>query len=155
MRSNIKNMAIIGVVLLSTTAIPAGAMLETGGYSREFHTMGMMKAIDANGDHVVTHDEYIDYYKIVFDELDTNHNDFIDGKEWIGLKGEQEISVSTGGYSRALRTNEMLKAKDTNQDGKVSRDEFFSYHEAYFKMIDKPGTGKVDAQNWLRRQTNN
>jgi len=63
MRSNIKNMAIIGVVLLSTTAIPAGAMLETGGYSREFHTMGMMKAIDANGDHVVTHDEYIDYYK--------------------------------------------------------------------------------------------
>ncbi|MDP3004665.1 EF-hand domain-containing protein [Methylotenera sp.] len=155
MKTQFKNMAIISAVLLTTTAIPAVAMLETGGYNREFHTMGMMKAIDANGDHVVTHDEYINYYKIVFDELDTNHNDFIDGKEWIGLKGEQEISVSTGSYSRALRTNEMLEAKDTNHDGKVSKDEFFSYHEAYFKMIDKPGTGKIDAQNWLRRQTNN
>ncbi len=155
MRTQFKNISVICAVLLSTTAIPAGAMLETGGYNRELRTMGMMKAIDANGDHKVTHDEYIDYYKVVFDEMDTSHNNFIDGKEWTGLRGEQEISVSTGGYSRALRTNEMLKAKDTNHDGKVSRDEFFSYHEAYFKTIDKAGSGEVDAQNWLRRQTNN
>jgi Ca2+-binding EF-hand superfamily protein len=155
MRTQLKNMAIIGAVLLSTTAIPTNAMVETGGYNRELRTVGMVKAIDANGDHKVTHDEYIDYYKIVFDEMDTNHNDFIDGKEWIGLRGEQEISVATGGYSRALRTHEMMRAKDTNHDGKVSRDEFFNYHEAYFKTIDKAGTGKIDAQNWLRRQTHN
>lgn len=88
MKTKFKNMAIIGVVLLSTMAIPAGAMLETGGHSCELSTLGMMNKIDANGDHRVTHEEYINYYKVVFDEMDTNYNGFIDGKEWVGLSGD-------------------------------------------------------------------
>lgn len=150
--------AILGVLLSAMAfSVPVSAddLLSSGGYDRAFRTMGMHRMIDANGDRKVSHDEYIDYYKVVFNEMDTNHNDFIDGKEWIGLKGEQDISVATGGYSRQLRTMEMLRAKDTNHDLKVSKEEFFNYHEAQFKAIDTAGSGDIDAQNWLRRQTKN
>ena len=52
-----KKMAFIAGALFSTIVFSnlasADAMLGTGGYNREIHTIGMMKMIDANGDHMV------------------------------------------------------------------------------------------------------
>jgi Ca2+-binding EF-hand superfamily protein len=48
------------------------ASFATGGYAEGLQTMQMMHKIDANGDGMVTHDEFIAYQNKVFDAMDTN-----------------------------------------------------------------------------------
>jgi hypothetical protein len=154
-----KRTAVVLGALLSTIAfsVPASAaaMAATGGYNREFHTMGMMKMLDGNGDHMVSHDEFTSYYGSVFDELDADKDGAVDAKEWVGNKGSQTISIATGGYSSQLRTIKMMGNMDADGDHKVTKAEFLAYHDSQFTAMDAKGNGMVDAQNWLRKQTNN
>ena len=48
------------------------ATIATGGYAKGLQTMEMMHKIDANGDGMVTHDEFIAYQGKVFDLMDTS-----------------------------------------------------------------------------------
>ncbi len=48
------------------------ASFATGGYAEGLQTMEMMHKIDANGDGMVTHDEFIAYQNKVFDAMDTS-----------------------------------------------------------------------------------
>ena len=155
-----KNMAIITATLLSTAAFcapafSAEAMLSTGGYSREMHKKDMMKMIDANGDHMVSQEEYTKYYENLFNELNKDADDSLDEKEWVGAKGEQKVSIATGGYSRELRSMKMMEMMDADKDHKVTKDEFLKYHQTLFDAMDKQGTKMIDAQGWLARQTGN
>jgi hypothetical protein len=50
----------------------AMASFATGGFSRGLQTMGEMHKIDANGDGMVTHDEFIAYQNKVFDAMDAS-----------------------------------------------------------------------------------
>ncbi len=153
MNFQFKNVAIATGVLLSvaTISLPAFAdnvMLGTGGYARQMHKMEMMKMLDANGDHMVTKEEFDDYYGKVFDELDTDHDGSVDAKEWVGTTGNNKIEIATGGYSRELRTMKMMKAMDTDGNHKVSRDEFIGFHQQLFAAMDKKGDGQITAQEW-------
>jgi hypothetical protein len=154
-----KKMAFIVGALLSTIVFSnlasADAMVGTGGYNREFHTMGMMKMIDANGDHMVSNSEFTDFYGSLFDTLDTNKDGALDAKEWVGTKGHQEVSLTTGGYANQLRTMKMMGKMDTDGDHTVTKDEFVGYHQAIFKAMDKSDTGSIDAQHWLGKQAGN
>lgn len=158
MMTRFNHTAIVAGVLLalagfSTAAVSADTSFGTGGYSRELHTMGMMKMLDANGDHMVSGDEFTKYYGTLFDELDTNHDGAIDAKEWVGTKGDNKVSIATGGYSRQLRTMAMMKTMDTDQDHKVTRDEFIKFHETIFTAMNPKGDGMIDAESWLRKTT--
>jgi hypothetical protein len=159
MTTQLKHIAIIVGALMSTVAFSspasADAMVGTGGYNREIHTMGMMKMIDANGDHMVSTAEFMDYNGTLFVMLDVNKDGSLDATEWVGTKGKQEISIATGGYATQLRTMKMMGAMDTNGDHKVSKDEFIAFQETIYAQMDKKGDGMVDAQNWLRKQTGN
>jgi len=153
MNFQFKKVALATSVLLSIAAIslPAVAddvMLGTGGYAREMHKMGMMKMLDANGDHMVTKEEFDDYYGKVFDELDTDHDGSVDAKEWVGVAGNNKIDIATGGYSSELRRMKMMKAMDTDGDHKVTRDEFIGFHDTLFAAMDKKGDGQITAQEW-------
>ncbi|MEO8417462.1 MAG: calcium-binding protein [Methylophilaceae bacterium] len=155
-----KNMAIITATLLSTAAFSAPAfsadtMLSTGGYAREMHKMKMMKMLDANEDHMVSQEEFTKYYENLFDELNKDDDDSLDAKEWVGAKGEQKVSIATGGYSRELRSMKMMKMMDADGDHKVTKEEFLKYHQALFDAMDKKGTKMIDPQDWLARQTGN
>jgi Ca2+-binding EF-hand superfamily protein len=97
---------------------------------------------------MVSKEEFDDYYGKVFDELDTNKDGELDAKEWVGVKGQQEISISTGGYATQLRTMKMMKAMDANGDHKVSKDEFIGFHQKIFGAMDKKGDGMITAQEW-------
>ena len=44
----------------------------TGGFAKGLQTMDMMHKIDANGDGMVTHDEFIAYQNKVFDAMDAS-----------------------------------------------------------------------------------
>lgn len=144
----------IGVALAAfSTVASADAMIGSGGYSK-LHTMEMMKMVDADGNHMVSKTEFMDYYGSIFDALDTDKDGSIDAKEWVGTKGDNKISIATGGYSSQLRTMKMMKSMDTDGDHKVTKDEFIKFHEAIFNTMSKGGT-EVDGKGWLARTTGN
>ena len=154
-----KSMALVTGVLLSSAffSAPASAdaMVATGGYNKEIHTMAMMKMIDANGDHMVSVAEYKEYNGTLFDMLDANKDGFVDVTEWVGNDGKKEISIATGGYATQLRSMKMMGAMDANGDHKVSKPEFLTFQETVYLRMDSKSDGMVDAQSWLARQTGN
>ena len=136
--------------LFSTVALSADPMLSAGGYTREFNKMGMMKMVDANGDHMVTREEYDKFNNAIFDSLDTDKDGSLDAKEWVGSKGEKmDSSLATGGYLRQLRKMKMMEAMDTDQDHKVTREEFLKYQDTIFSAKDKSGDKQLDPQEWF------
>jgi hypothetical protein len=64
--------------------------LTTGGYSRELRNMKMMKLMDADGDHKVTREEFLNHHRAVFVKLDASSDQQIDAQEWAakGLLGK-------------------------------------------------------------------
>lgn len=151
MKTQIKTL-IIGAALTAISATAsADPMLGSGGYSK-LHTMEMMKMVDADGNHMVTNTEFMDYYGSVFDALDTDKDGSVDAKEWAGTKGDNKLSIATGGYSAQLRSLKTMKAMDSDGDHKVTKDEFLKFHEAIFKAMSKGGT-EVDGKGWLANVT--
>ncbi len=58
--------------------------LATGGYSRELRSMKMMGKMDADGDHKVTREEFLNYHKEVFAHRDTSGDQELSAQEWAG-----------------------------------------------------------------------
>lgn len=152
-RTLISTGVLIALAGFSSIASADDPMLGSGGYARQLHTMGMMKMLDGNGDHMVSHDEFVTYYGSIFDELDTDKDGTIDAKEWVGTKGNNKISIATGGYSSELRTMKVMGMMDTTGDHKITKEEFLAFHEKLFQGMDKKGDGMVDAQEWLAKTT--
>lgn len=146
--------ALFSTVLFSQVA-SADEMLSTGGYAREMHKIEMMNMLDANGDHMVSLDEFNQYYAKLYEALDKDKNGKIDATEWVGDKKETGISIATGGYTRELRKMEMMSKVDSDGDHTVSKDEFVTYHQSLFKGLDKSGDKQIDPQEWLAKQTGN
>ena len=160
MKIQLKSIAIIAGVLVtsalcSAPAFAADPMLSTGGYARQMHKMDMMKMLDADGNHMVTSAEFDSYYGKVFDELNTDADDSLDAKEWVGTKGEEKVSIATGGYSRELRSMKMMGKIDADGDHLVTKSEFIAYHQKLFIAMDKSGDKQIDGQEWLAKQTGN
>ncbi len=151
MNFQFKKVALTTSVLLaiSTSVFAADAMLGTGGYARAMHKMEMMKMIDGNGDHMVTKEEFDDYYGKLFDELDTDHDGSVDATEWAGPSKASKLDLTTGGYSRELRSMKMMGKMDSDGDHKVTKDEFVGYHQKLFVEMDKKGDGQITAQEWV------
>ena len=157
MKTNIKNIALITGILLSTVlfSVPASTapMLSEGGYNREAHSIEMMNMVDTDHDGTVSEDEFNAYNSRLFDALDKDHNGYLNSKEWLGTKGSNEVSLATGGYWRQLRVMRMFDLKDANHDGKVTKDEFINYHKKSFAEMDTSGHKEVNKQEWLTNQT--
>ena len=155
MSKQFKNLGIMTGVLLSAVMFSAPAFsanLGTGGYNTELHKMGTMKMLDANGDHMVTQDEFTKYYEGVFDELDGDHDGSLDAKEWTGKDGSKSVMLGSGGYARELRTMSMMKSMDADGDHKVTKEEFLNFHQQLFQAMDKKGDKQLDAQEWVAKQ---
>lgn len=137
--------------MLSAPAFSAEPMLSTGGYARQLQKMEMMKMLDANGDHVVTAAEADDYYSSIFDTLDKDKDGSIDAKEWAGTTKEHKLDLTTGGYSRELRSLKMMAVMDKDGDHKVTKDEFLAGHRAIFAQMDTSGDQQISAQEWVAK----
>ena len=124
------------------------ASFATGGYASGLRTHDMMHKIDANGDGMISKDEWLAYQEKVFAMLDKNKSGMLDAKTFISADGGDLTSFATGGYARGLRTKEMMHKIDVDGDGTVSHDEYIAYQTKIFEMMDTSTThkGMVGAQ---------
>ena len=142
---------LLSVATLSIPAYAADAMLGTGGYARQLQKMEMMKMLDADGNHMVTTAEADSYYNGVFDALNKDDDDTLEAKEWSGPKKNSKLDLTTGGYSRELRSMKMMRLMDTDGDHKVTRDEFLNHHRAVFSKLDTSSDQELDATEWAMK----
>ena len=147
-----KKIALVTSLLLTvSTSVFADAMLSTGGYARQLQKMEMMKMLDADGNHMVTATEADTYYGSIFDALNKDGDDTLEAKEWAGPTKNSKLDLTTGGYSRELRSMKMMRLMDTDGDHKVTRDEFLNHHRAVFAKLDTTSDQQLDPQEWAMK----
>ena len=142
---------LLSVATLSMPAYAADPMLSTGGYARQLQKMEMMKMLDADGNHMVTAAEADSYYGSVFDALNKDGDDTLEAKEWAGPTKNSKLDLTTGGYSRELRSMKMMRLMDADGDHKVTRDEFLNHHRAVFAKLDTSSDQELDATEWAMK----
>ena len=152
MNLQFKKMAITASVLLTlSTSVFADAMLTTGGYARQLQNMEMMKMLDGDGNHMVTAAEADSYYNSIFDALNKDGDDSLEANEWAGPTKNSKLDLTTGGYSRELRSMKMMRLMDTDADHKVTRDEFLNHHRAVFVKLDTSSDQELSTQEWAAK----
>jgi hypothetical protein len=118
-------------------------------YEKNMRTLEMMHKLDANGDGKVTQQEAETYFRKLFADLDANHDLVLDKTEWVGAAANVEVvSISNGGYARALSSMDMMKICDINHDHNVTEPEFLQLHQhLYDSMAD--GQPAIDVDHWV------
>ena len=149
MTSQFKKLALATSLLLTvSTSVYADAMLSTGGYARQLQKMEMMKMLDADGNHMVTAAESDSYYNDIFDALNKDGDDSLEAKEWAGPTKNSKLDLTTGGFTRELRSMKMMRLMDSDGDHKVTRDEFLNHHRAVFAKLDTSSDQEISATEW-------
>lgn len=113
------------------------------GQSRGGKMGGMLRAIDTNGDKVVSKDEFVADSNKRFAEMDANKDNKITEEELEKFqeakKAEREKRKKEIEAEQEKRFNEM----DTDKDGKISKEEMKNHRES---MRDKKKDDKSDAE---------
>ncbi len=146
--------ASLALTLLAWTVHTAPALADeivsfaTGGYASGLRTQGTMHRMDANGDGMVSKDEWMSFQERMFDALDRDKSGALDEAEFAGPFNEN-LAFATAAYARGLMTKSMFMKIDTSGDGKISREEFLAYHRKVFDMLDKQKKGMVGLVDFI------
>lgn len=99
--------------------------------------MKVLASADANGDGVVTRDEYARARLANFSRLDRNKDGAVSKADFKRLaRFKPQV---------ADRLDALIAAMDTDKDGKVTRTEFAAAPMPLFNRADTNGDGKIDA----------
>ena len=145
----------VALGLLSLTAVTMPVLADdivsfgTGGYASALRTTDMMHKMDANADSMVSKDEWTSFQERTFSALDKDGSGFIDEVEFTATS-DANFAFATAAYARGLMSKEMFMKIDADGDGKISREEFLSYHRKIFDMLDKQKKGMVGLVDFIR-----
>ena len=64
------------------------------------------------------------------------------------IAADNVVSFATGGYASGLRSEELMK-KMSDGTGMLTKDEWVTFHEKIFAMLDKKHTGAIDAKAYV------
>jgi hypothetical protein len=110
--------------------------LATGGYAAGVRSKEMMNKVDTDGDGMVSRKEWTAFQTSVFLLLDKAHKGAIDASEFTHSSNAEIASFATGGFARGLQTVDMMNRIDANRDGLINEEEYMTYQQRIFDMMD-------------------
>ncbi|SNS70195.1 EF-hand domain-containing protein [Antarctobacter heliothermus] len=110
---------------------------------------------DLDGDAKVTAEEAAERRNDVFTAFDSDEDGFLDAEEYVMFDAAREADMAeNGGHGRGamMRAADgmLLAHNDTDNDGKVSREEFVGNAAAWIVAMDKNEDGAVTTADFGR-----
>ena len=142
--------------LASATLLLSGAAAEAqhrgggpGGGERHQRASMMLRAADSNGDNSITRDELNELHAEMFDWMDRTGDGFLDEADQSPvnrrMRALHEERMEEGGDERTGRHHRRgphsggpegmeHRQADTNEDGRISRDEFMNMDQVFGRL---------------------
>ena len=73
------------------------------------------------------------------------------------LSAQEDVQKlwQSSGYAtpgKGMRTMKMMHMMDTNNDGKVTKEEFMAYHQMIWEKMDKNHKGFMMEEDWISKE---
>lgn len=113
-----------------------------------------MKALDTNQDGILQTEELGEKPKASFDAADTDKDGVLSRKEIEAArestktKSKEKYGSKNIANNHAAKIKSQLKNADTNDDGKVSAEEYEAYYGAKYGTYDRDGDGVVTEKEY-------
>ena len=128
---------------LLAISLCAGLTLAPAAFAADDSVTAQIKAMDTNGDGLVSASEHADYAKSQFQAMDTDHN----GQVTVAEMDAWRKAQMKGKVLATLQPSSVtvIKSMDTNNDGMVSAEEYAAMAEKDFNAMDTNHDGQLSA----------
>jgi len=114
----------------------------TGGYAAGLRTKEMMNLIDTDGDGTISRAEWDAFQEKVFKALDTHKRGKLSTAIFASRTELRIGSFATGGYADGLRSAELARKIDADGDGWITHEEWMTYQDKVFDLMNTSPTHK-------------
>jgi Ca2+-binding EF-hand superfamily protein len=119
------------LVFLSTAILTSVSFAQE--QSADFARGGMhfsAKAMDTNGDAMISNDEFMKYHAAMWEQMTTDSN------------GNMTLSDASAAFARGGMHIDVNKM-DPNKDGTISKDEFMKYEATHWSLLPRDASGQI------------
>jgi hypothetical protein len=128
---------------LLAISLCAGLTLAPAAFAADDSSTTQIKAMDTNGDGMVSASEHADFAKAQFQAMDTDHNGQVTVAEMDAWRKTQFKGKAPANLQPSSVT--LIKSLDTNTDGMVSAEEYATAAEKDFNAMDTNHDGQLTA----------
>ena len=129
---------------LFALTLSAGLVLTSTAFAADARSDAVaakIKAMDTNGDGMVSTVEYAAHAKSEFDAMDTDHTGLVTAAK-MDIARKTTLKGTAGGQ---LASATIIKSMDTNGDGMLSAEEYATAAERAFNAMDTNHDGQLSA----------
>ena len=112
------------------------ASFEKRSYASSLRSKELISRIDTDGDGTISKAEWITFQQNVFTALDVDKSNSLSARIFVSRSCECMLSFRSGGFDRDFCSMETSRAIDTNGDDRITREEFMTYEQKLFDMMD-------------------